>query len=85
MRRLIWSFAGRTYHIVGNLISWLICKQQQQELKQNGEHSIARLTNQLTLNAVALTEVTVTSLGAISGTAFNVMKPLVGELGSLLP
>ena len=25
MRRLIWGFAGRTYHIVGNLMSWLIC------------------------------------------------------------
>ena len=24
MRRLIWGFAGRTYHIVGNLIHWLI-------------------------------------------------------------
>ena len=23
MRRLIWGFAGRTYHIVGNLLSWL--------------------------------------------------------------
>ena len=23
MRRLIWDFAGRTYHIVGNLMSWL--------------------------------------------------------------
>ena len=23
MRRLIWGFAGRTYHIVGNLIHWL--------------------------------------------------------------
>ena len=23
MRRLIWAFAGRTYHIVGNLISRL--------------------------------------------------------------
>ena len=23
MRRLIWGFAGRTYHIVGNLMSWL--------------------------------------------------------------
>ena len=25
MRRLIWGFAGRTYHIVGNLMHWLIC------------------------------------------------------------
>ena len=25
MRRLVGAFAGRTYHIVGNLISWLIC------------------------------------------------------------
>ena len=24
MRRLVWAFAGRTYHILGNLISWLI-------------------------------------------------------------
>ena len=24
MRRLVWAFAGRTYHIVGNLMSWLI-------------------------------------------------------------
>ena len=24
MRRLIWGFAGRTYHIVGNLMHWLI-------------------------------------------------------------
>ena len=24
MRRLIWGFAGRTYHIVGNLMSQLI-------------------------------------------------------------
>ena len=23
MRRLVWAFAGRTYHIVGNLMSWL--------------------------------------------------------------
>ena len=23
MRRLIWGFVGRTYHIVGNLDSWL--------------------------------------------------------------
>ena len=23
MRRLIWGFAGRTYHIVGNLMHWL--------------------------------------------------------------
>ena len=23
MRRLIWAFAGRTYHIVGNLVHWL--------------------------------------------------------------
>ena len=54
-----------------------------QLMKDNSQK--ARLTNQLTLNAVAPTEVTVTSLGAISGTAFNVMKSLVGELGSLLP
>ena len=26
MRRLIWGFAGRTYHIVGNLMHWLIYK-----------------------------------------------------------
>ena len=25
MRRLIWGFAGRTYHIVGNFMHWLIC------------------------------------------------------------
>ena len=25
MRRLIWGFAGRTYHIVGNIMHWLIC------------------------------------------------------------
>ena len=25
MRRLIWGFAGCTYHIVGNLMHWLIC------------------------------------------------------------
>ena len=25
MRRLIWDFAGRTYHIVGNLMSRLTC------------------------------------------------------------
>ena len=24
MRRLIWGFAGRTYHIFGNLMHWLI-------------------------------------------------------------
>ena len=24
MRRLVWAFDGRTYHIVGNLMSWLI-------------------------------------------------------------
>ena len=24
MRRLIWGFAGRTYHIIGNLMHWLI-------------------------------------------------------------
>ena len=24
MRRLIWGIAGRTYHIVGNLMRWLI-------------------------------------------------------------
>ena len=54
-----------------------------QLLNENSQK--ARLTNQLTLNAVAFTEVTVTSLGAISGTAFNVMKSLVDELGSLLP
>ena len=24
MRRLVWGFAGRTYHIVGNLVHWLI-------------------------------------------------------------
>ena len=23
MRRLVWAFAGRTYHIVGNLMPWL--------------------------------------------------------------
>ena len=23
MRKLIWGFAGRTYHIVGNLMHWL--------------------------------------------------------------
>ena len=23
MRRLVWAFAGRTYNIVGNLMSWL--------------------------------------------------------------
>ena len=22
MRRLVWAFAGRTYHIVGNLMQW---------------------------------------------------------------
>ena len=25
MRRLMWGFAGRTYHIVGNTIPWLNC------------------------------------------------------------
>ena len=24
MRRLIWDFAGRTYHTVGNLMHWLM-------------------------------------------------------------
>ena len=24
MRRLIWGFAGRTHHIVGNLMHWLV-------------------------------------------------------------
>ena len=27
MRRLIWGFAGRTYHIVGNLMHWLNYKE----------------------------------------------------------
>ena len=27
MRRLIWAFTGRLYHIVGNIMSWLICVQ----------------------------------------------------------
>ena len=27
MRRLILGFAGRTYHIVGNLMHWLKCKK----------------------------------------------------------
>ena len=26
MRRLIWDVAGRTYHIVGNFMSWLVCE-----------------------------------------------------------
>ena len=26
MGRLIWGYAGRTYHIVGNLMHWLKCK-----------------------------------------------------------
>ena len=30
MRRLIWAFAGLTYHIVGNLMSWLICLISQE-------------------------------------------------------
>ena len=25
MRRLVWAFAGRTYHIVENLMPWLKC------------------------------------------------------------
>ena len=25
MRRLVWAFADRTYHIVGNLMPWLKC------------------------------------------------------------
>ena len=24
MRRLVWAFAGHTYHIVGNLMHWLL-------------------------------------------------------------
>ena len=28
MRRLIWGFAGRTYHIVGNLMHWLKCNMK---------------------------------------------------------
>ena len=24
MRRLAWAFAGRTHHIVGSLVSWLV-------------------------------------------------------------
>ena len=28
MRRLIWGFAGRAYHIVGNLMHWLKCADQ---------------------------------------------------------
>ena len=24
MRRLVWAFAGGAYHIVGNLMSWLV-------------------------------------------------------------
>ena len=28
MRRLIWGFAGRTYHIVGNLMYWLKCNMK---------------------------------------------------------
>ena len=27
MRRLIWAFAGRTYHVVGNLLHWLMCNK----------------------------------------------------------
>ena len=30
MRRLVWAFAGRTYHIVGNLMSRLILWKQTQ-------------------------------------------------------
>ena len=43
------------------------------------------LTNQLIVKAVALEAIAVTFLGATSGTAFSVTKPLVGELGALLP
>ena len=32
MRRLIWGFAGRTYHIVGNLVSRLIYEIKQRKL-----------------------------------------------------
>ena len=35
MRRLIWGFAGRTYHIVGNLMHWLNSKSPQ---KRNRPH-----------------------------------------------
>ena len=28
MRSLIWAFAGRTYHIVGNLMHWLKCQSK---------------------------------------------------------
>ena len=51
----------------------------------NEKPSIFRLTDQLILNAVAFKATTVTFLGATSGTVFNVVKPLDGELGALLP
>ena len=47
MRRLIWGFAGRTYHIVGNLMHWLICvgtKKKQEfstKLWSRGPNGIA--------------------------------------------
>ena len=37
MRRLIWGFAGRTYHIVGNLMSRLIC-----EYSKTATHCVKR-------------------------------------------
>ena len=33
MRRLIWGFAGRTYHIVGDPMTWLIYFLPMQELQ----------------------------------------------------
>ena len=36
MHRLIGGFAGRTYHIVGNLMSWLIQFKVFMMFKENG-------------------------------------------------
>ena len=33
MCRLVWAFAGRTYHIVGNLMSQLICSRSRSQAK----------------------------------------------------
>ena len=56
MRRLIWGFAGRTYHIVENLMHWLksVCASAQSDQSPSFQ-------NIYILRAVALNETNISS------------------------
>ena len=75
MRRLICSFAGRTYHIVGNLMWWLICftltGKRLRCYKKNQTGCIACHQSNLNKPQVSTSDLKISKINPIHGILFK--------------